>query len=152
MLFRRVLFGSVVFCLRLKSFKRRGLPIDCLTDELVLDVFRALAKGRCSRDGVESLFRFILESAADTQDERADVESALSSLGEDPVTDQMLDQQLSDALKTFKPGRVESQGQRHRFVMGTLMHVYRGRVDGTRLAQRAQLVLSQNVAKSSVSE
>ncbi|MCH7924036.1 MAG: Glu-tRNA(Gln) amidotransferase subunit GatE [Planctomycetes bacterium] len=142
-------FVAVVFCQRLKSFKRRGLPIDCLTDELVMDVFRTHAKGRCSRDGVEKLFQFILESATGTQGERGDVESALSSLGEDPVTDQTLDQQLSDAWKTFKPGRIESHGQRHRFVMGRLMQEYRGRVDGTRLAQRAQLVLSPNVAKSS---
>ncbi|MCH8146451.1 MAG: Glu-tRNA(Gln) amidotransferase subunit GatE [Planctomycetes bacterium] len=142
-------FVAVILCQRLKSFKRCGLPIDGLTDQLVLDVFRATAKGRCSRDGVEKIFRIILESIADAQSEPVDVESALLSLGEDSATDQALDEQLADALRAFKPGRQESGGRRHRFVMGRLMHKYRGRVDGTRLAQRAHLILSQNVANSS---
>ena len=140
---------AVVLCQRLKAFKRRGLPIDCLTDEIILDVFRAHAKGRCSREGVEQLFGLILESAADPQGDMADVETALESFEDGSMTNQTLDQKLMAALKKFGPNRLDAESRRHRYVMGVLMGEYRGRVDGTRLAQRARLAPSEKIAQPS---
>lgn len=65
------------------------------------------------------------------------------------MTNQTLDQKLMAALKKFGPNRLDAESRRHRYVMGVLMGEYRGRVDGTRLAQRARLAPSEKIAQPS---
>ena len=132
---------ALVLCQRLKSFRRAGLPLSRLTDEVLLEAFKAHADGRCGRDGLIQVFYALLGGTADSSQQTPSVEQALASLG-DAAAQNEIDSELSAAMKRFGNERFRTAASRHRHIMGALMHRFRGRVDGSALSEQVRDALA----------
>jgi glutamyl-tRNA(Gln) amidotransferase subunit E len=114
---------------RLTAFRRAGLDVKALDDDVVFDVFKTHAEGRLAREGIVKVLRHLFEKGGT-------VEETLAALGIEPITDDReIAQRVEAAVDAAGAKSFAGDGAWHRHVMGCLMKDLLGRVAGRRLAE-----------------
>jgi glutamyl-tRNA(Gln) amidotransferase subunit E len=133
------LLAGVFLCQHLKALRRKGMPVENLSDEIIIRIFEAHKSGRLAREGIVEVIEHLLSSSKsesrrlpDTPKQAGDiVGKALQKLGFTPLTKEKINKEIDrenrslDAQAAF--ATIE---KKHRYLMGQLMEKLVGRVEG----------------------
>ncbi len=113
----------------LKGLKKEGVDVDSLSDEALLDVFKAISAGAASKEAIPELIKW-LASHPSRRVEDALVELGLRKMSEDEVKELVC--RIIDANLVL----LEKRGERAvNALMGEVMKHVRGRADGKLVAK-----------------
>ncbi|MEM4189822.1 MAG: Glu-tRNA(Gln) amidotransferase subunit GatE, partial [Candidatus Caldarchaeum sp.] len=104
------------------SLSRDGYPVQQLTDNKFIEVFRTLAEGRFSKEVLPDLLGWL------SKNPNASVEEAVKTLGITTVTPSMLEDEIK-ALVSSHANELDDPRLVNK-LMGDLMKKYRGKIDG----------------------
>jgi glutamyl-tRNA(Gln) amidotransferase subunit E len=136
-------FAAVVLVQRFKHLRRSGVPVVQLSDAEILEVFRAHATGRLTREGVvAALERLALEPPSE-EDAAARVTRVLAEQRLTPASESEVRDGLRSRLAQLDARRFETPAQQARFLCGRLMEDLLGRCEGRRLAELAQAAVGK---------
>lgn len=127
-------FAAVILVERLTAFRREGLPVNALTDEMIQEVFRVQAERQVAREGVIPALRALarLEPSSDPID--TVVKRTLHTLGLTPAMEDEVRRDLEQQATHLDGSRFASRAQQCKYLIGVLGLTYRGRMEGRRLA------------------
>ncbi|MEM1949094.1 MAG: hypothetical protein QXY50_01320, partial [Candidatus Caldarchaeum sp.] len=107
------------------SLAREGAHVANLTDERLVEVFKALAGGGFSKEALPDVLRWLCSNPAST------VEDAVRQLGLGTVSHEDVE---AEVMKMVVSSRLDLNDPRlANRLMGDLMKKYRGRIDGKQL-------------------
>ncbi|MDW8359122.1 MAG: Glu-tRNA(Gln) amidotransferase subunit GatE [Candidatus Caldarchaeum sp.] len=107
------------------SLKREGLAVESLTDQKLVEVFKALAEGIYSKEAVPDVLRWLCSHP------EAAVDEAVKNLGLGAVSTESVEAEVM-AMVMAHSSEVEDPRLANR-LMGDLMKKYRGKIDGKQL-------------------
>ncbi len=129
-------FAAVVLVQRFKAWRREGRDPARLSDELVVEVFKAQHEGRISREGVLTVFDYLLSRPEDDGAPAQRVADAIAALQLEPATDAEVTGGVADAVERIGAGRFPDARTRYNYLMGVLMSEFHGRIDASDVARR----------------
>ena len=120
--------ASTTLLQMIKALEREKLPVENLTDNMIIDVFRLLADGKIAKEAIEDLFRILSEAP------ELSAQEAAKKLGLEAITSEQLDT-LVDELLSKNKSLLKEKGERaFAPLMGELMKQVRGKIDGKLVA------------------
>ncbi len=127
-------FATRILVEQFTAFSREGLPIYSLCDDDVFEVFKALAAGDFSQEGVTIVLGRALRTPIDIAFDGSHVAAELNEFPPPATVDELdtrIQAHLSNGEAAGKPA-----SKTHRIIMGRLMAEFRGRLHGTLIAER----------------
>ena len=143
-------FVAVMLFQRLKAFRRAGLDPQRLTDEELYCIFKMNADGRLAREGVPQLFELLLKSPPFYTDNESRVTAMLTELKMHPVTEDELNGLLDEAITRAESKIFATPARQQRYLMGQLMQILVGRIEGKRLAEMLDERMNGSLSSQSV--
>src|SRR5919108_186626 len=123
----------------LVNLERQGFDTMLLTEDIIMDVFKKLDVGIIAKESIVLIFEKILKKEVKTVDE------AIKALGITSMTDQELnmaiDRILEQNILTIREKGTGSIGM----LMGRIMAVLRGKVDGQKINSALRQRLEQKI-------
>jgi glutamyl-tRNA(Gln) amidotransferase subunit E len=123
----------------LVNLERQGFDTMLLTEEIIIDVFKKLDAGIIAKESIVLIFEKILKKEVKTVDE------AIKALGITYMTDQELnmaiDRILEQNISTIREKGTGTIGM----LMGRIMAVLRGKVDGQKINSALRERLEQKI-------
>jgi glutamyl-tRNA(Gln) amidotransferase subunit E len=130
----------------LVNFERQGFDTMLLTEDILMDVFRRLNAGIIAKESIVLIFEKILRKEVKTVDE------AIIALGITSITDQELniaiDRILEQNISIIREKGTGSSGM----LMGRIMAVLRGKVDGQKINSVLRERLEQKIKANRTKE
>lgn len=127
-------FAAVVLVQRCTAFRREGLAVDALEDELIQEVFLAHADGRLAREGVVPVLHELARLGPTAESAATRVNRTLQTLGLMPASEDEVRRYLEQQLARLDETRFATREKQCRYLIGIVACAYRGRVEGRRLA------------------
>ena len=116
----------------LKSLAREGVPIDNIDERRIEEVVAAVAEGKISKDAVPDVLEHLAKNPGEG------VEDAIKALGIESLSLEAVERLVEEAVRSLE-GEIREKGMRALGkVMGRVMPVLRGRVDGKVVAEIAR--------------
>ncbi|MEM4699449.1 MAG: Glu-tRNA(Gln) amidotransferase subunit GatE [Candidatus Nezhaarchaeales archaeon] len=113
----------------LKGLRKEGVNVDAVTDEQLLDAFRAVAEGRVSKEAIPDLVKWLASKPGGT------VEEALKELGLRALSEEELRRIVAEVVGS-NLDLVKRRGEAAiNALMGEVMRQVRGRADGGLVAK-----------------
>jgi len=113
----------------LKASKREGIDVDNVSDEQVLEMFRAVGTGELMKEALQDVFVWL------SKNQNRSVEDALASLGLTAISEKelgrLVEETLAENAKLVKERGEDSFGA----LMGIVMKRLRGRVDASQVSK-----------------
>ena len=129
-------FAAVVLVQRAIAWRRAGLPIASMPDDLIYSVFKLHADRQLSREGVQAMITHILRQPVSFQEQAMSTLPELTrELGFAPATESQIREAVQQVIEEHSTDSFPSDCQRFNYMMGTLMRKLFGRADGRLLAQ-----------------
>jgi glutamyl-tRNA(Gln) amidotransferase subunit E len=123
----------------LVNFERQGFDTMLLTEDILMDVFRKLDTSIIAKESIVLIFEKILRKEVKT------VEEAITALGITSITDQELnmaiDRILEQNISIIREKGIGSSGM----LMGRIMAILRGKVDGQKINSVLRERLEQKI-------
>ena len=119
----------------LKDLRRNKVPTENLTEEHFNSIFKALGKGKISKEAVPELMEFLSRKPDDT------VEHALKDMGIQALTEDKLREIVR---KVIAGNSAHAKAKNMGPLMGDIMKEVRGRIDGKTVSR----ILRQELEKS----
>ncbi len=123
------------------SLRREGYPIDDISDEKIYDLFKIFKQGKISKEAFPDIIAFLSKNSDKT------VGDALRSLKVETISlnelEKIIDQIIERNLHLLK-----ERGERaFKPLMGDVMRVVRGKVDGKIVSQTLQRKIAEKLAQ-----
>jgi glutamyl-tRNA(Gln) amidotransferase subunit E len=116
-----------------KWLTRKGLPFSKLSDEEICAVFEAMRGGRIAKEGVAGvLARMVREKGDDGAG--ISVDETLAALGLTPAGEAEVREFARGLVASASGKTLYNPGSIHRYLMGNMMQVFKGRSDGAVVA------------------
>ncbi len=120
----------------LTSLRREGLRVDELSDEVIIDVFKALKEGKISKEALSDILELLAKKPGLT------VDQAISKLGLEKVSEEDVRMYIKELIKQKIDLIKERRERAFKPLMGLVMAKFRGRIDGKIIAQILEKELS----------
>jgi len=127
--------AAVILCQRFKAFRRAGLDPARLTDEDLCEVFQAHAEGRLAREGILMVLEYLLRHDVAPEPGISRVRQACARLRLSPASEGEVRAHLTRPLRALDDRQFPTRATKQRYLMGQLMRVFAGRIDGGRVAR-----------------
>ena len=124
----------------LTSLKREGIEVERLEDRHLLEVFEHLSKGTYAKEALPEILRWL------AQNPTATVEEAVEQLGVRAPPQEEIVKTIDDLIERNRHLLADRKAVNK--LMGDLMKIYRGRVDGSLLNQLLRRRLEEARAKA----
>jgi len=113
----------------IKSLKREGFAVERIREEDLLEFFKLVSRGEVAKEAAPEVIKWLSENPGRR------LEEAVSELGLRPVNLEEVEARIKELL--VKHGNLVKANPRKAvsIIMGDLMKVYRGKVDGAKLYQ-----------------
>ncbi len=132
-------FASVLTGL-MKSLKREGFDVDRISDKHLLDIATLLAKGELAKEAVEEVLKGIAQGK---------YKDVLQYLREARISDQELERVVDEAINRLE-AKIKEKGERaFSAVMGEVMKVVRGKVDGAKVSKLVRRKIKEKLEEVS---
>jgi glutamyl-tRNA(Gln) amidotransferase subunit E len=130
----------------LVNFERQGFDTMLLTEDILMDAFRKLDAGIIAKESIVLIFEKILRKEVKT------VNEAITALGIISITDQELniaiDRILEQNISIIREKGIGSSGM----LMGRIMAILRGKVDGQKINSVLRERLEQKIKANRTKE
>jgi len=121
----------------LKSLKRDGVPVENISEEKIIEMFKLIADGKIVKEAIPQVLSWIAKNPD------KDVNLAITALGLSQMTDEeiisLIDKTIKENIDYIKERGERAMGK----LMGELMRIIRGRADG----KRVSILLKERLAK-----
>ena len=107
----------------IKSLKRDGVQIEKVSDDQLVEIFRAVGSGQLAKEAIPDVFTWL------SKNEDEDLQKSLESLGLRMLSEEELDQLVERVVKTNKQSIDKQGGKAFGMLMGLIMKEARGRAD-----------------------
>ncbi len=113
----------------MKSLKREGFKVELVKEEDLLKFFKLVSKGVVAKEAAPEIIKWLAENPD------KGLEDAISALGLKPVSLEEVEARVRELLEKYENLVKANPRKAISTIMGDIMKVYRGRVDGARLYQ-----------------
>ena len=113
----------------LKSLKREGFKVELVRDSDLFEISRLIAKGEIAKEAAPEIIKWLSENPEKS------VKDALDALNLRPVDMGEVERKIDELVERYGAMVKENPRKASSIIMGELMKVYRGRVDGGKLYQ-----------------
>ena len=113
----------------MKSLKREGFKVELVKEEDLLKFFKFVSKGVVAKEAAPEIIKWLAENPD------KGLEDAISALGLKPVSLEEVEARVRELLEKYENLVKANPRKAISTIMGDIMKVYRGRVDGARLYQ-----------------
>jgi len=113
----------------MKSLKREGFKVELIRDSDLFEISRLIAKGEIAKEAAPEIIKWLSENPEKS------VEDALDALNLRPVDMGEVERKIDELVERYEAMVRENPRKASSIIMGELMKVYRGRVDGGKLYQ-----------------
>jgi len=108
----------------LRNLRREGYPVENVSEEKLIEIFEAVARGRVSKEAIADIIKYISNHPMTT------IDKAIEELGLTRMTLEELRAIVRTVIESNRE-RVLKMGERaHGMLMGRVMSKVRGRIDG----------------------
>ncbi len=113
----------------MKSLKREGFKVELVRDSDLFEISRLIAKGEIAKEAAPEIIKWLSENPEKS------VRDALDALNLRPVDMGEVERKIDELVERYGAMVKENPRKASSMIMGELMKVYRGRVDGGKLYQ-----------------
>ena len=113
----------------MKNLKREGFKVELVRDSDLFEISRLIAKGEIAKEAAPEIIKWLSENPEKS------VRDALDALNLRPVDMSEVERKIDELVKRYGAMVKENPRKASSMIMGELMKVYRGRVDGGKLYQ-----------------
>ena len=130
-----------IFINILRNLEREGVPVENLSENHIEDVVRALAQHRITKDVVPQVLEFLAKNPT------KNVEEAIKALGIGAISLEEVEKLVEEAVEALKE-EIMSRGMAALSkVMGRVMPVLRGKIEGRVVAEIVKKKISELLEK-----
>ncbi|HIQ29598.1 MAG TPA: Glu-tRNA(Gln) amidotransferase subunit GatE [Candidatus Caldiarchaeum subterraneum] len=122
------------------SLKREGVQVESLEDKHFVEIFRMLSNGVFAKEAIPDILRWLANNPAES------VEKAVEKLGVRSPPREELEKTIEELLEVNK--HLLDDKKAINKLMGDLMRIYRGKVDGALLNQLLRQKLEEARART----
>jgi len=108
----------------LKSLKRDGFPVENITDEKIIEVFKLLKNGIIAKEAIPDILQYISENPDE------DLNKVVDKLGLRAISKDELENIIDEVLEKNKELLIKKKERAFGAIMGDVMKIVRGRIDG----------------------
>ncbi len=126
----------------LRSLSREGVPVDNISDEHFEELFKALEKGLLAKEAIPEILRYVALNPQHS------ISRAIEKLGLKALTMEELDTLIKRVLDNNRDLIRRLREKSWRPLMGEIMKIVRGRVDGRIVAERLRAKLKELLEES----
>jgi len=131
-----------IFVNILRSLEREGVPVENLSEKHIEDVIRALAEQKVAKDVVPQILEYLAKNPT------KNVEEAVKVLGIGTVSREEVERLVEEAIEALRE-EIMSRGMAALSkVMGRVMPMLRGKVEGRVVAEIAKKKISEILEKN----
>ena len=137
-------FTAVVLTQKLKALRRAGYEVHQLTGDEIFETFKTMHQGRFAKEGLDRVFVELLRARSDQSDPAGRVSLAIQSFCNSPATEKDIRSAAGSIIRQLAHERFGNDQDKHRYIMGRLMELWRGRFDGAELSAIVSELLDQS--------
>jgi len=130
-----------IFVNILRNLEREGVPIENLSEKHIEDVVRALAEHKVVKDIVPQILEFLAKNPA------KNVEEAIKTLGVGTVSLKEVEKLVEEAVEALREEIMKRGMASLSKVMGRVMPMLRGKIEGRIVAEIAKKKISEMLKK-----
>ncbi len=121
----------------LRSLKHEGVNVESIRDEHLIELFKLVEAGRASKEAIPEILRWIANNPSKT------VAEAIKELGIELMSLEEIERLVDDIIRKNMP-LIRQRGMRAMGpIMGEIMKVARGRVDGRMVSELVKKKISE---------
>jgi len=113
----------------MKSLKREGFKVELVGDSDLFEISKLIAGGEIAKEAAPEIIKWLSKNPGKS------VRDALDALNLRPVDMSEVEKKIDELIKRYKSMIEENPRKASSIIMGELMKIYRGRIDGGRLYQ-----------------
>ena len=127
----------------LKSLRRDGFPVENITDEKLIEVFKLLKNGVIAKEAIPEILQYLSENPEEDLDEIVD------KLGLRAISMNELEKIVENILRKNRELLIKKRERAFGAIMGDVMRIVRGKIDGKIVNEVVREKLSAELAKLS---
>ncbi len=121
----------------LKMLKGEGVPIENISDEDIEETLKLVAENKVSKEAIPEILSYIAKHSGTTPIEAAE------KLGLTRISEEELDKIIEDAINQNMNIIMEKPEKAFKIIMGTVMKIVRGKIDGKTVAEHVRRKLQE---------
>ncbi|HDD63930.1 MAG: Glu-tRNA(Gln) amidotransferase GatDE subunit E [Thermoprotei archaeon] len=126
----------------MKDLRRRGFDIESLEDEKIIDTFLLLDKGIIAKEALPEILKELCENPD------MDVNAVIEKLGLRKISLDELKSYVRQVIKEKRNNLIARREKAVNIVMGEVMKVFRGKVDGKIVYQVVSEIVAKEIGSS----
>lgn len=123
----------------MKSLKREGVNVEMIGDEGLIEFFRMVAGGELAKEAAPEVMRWMAKNPGKS------IREAVEALGLRPVDLGEVEARISELADKYGELLRRSPDKAISIIMGDLMRVYRGKIDGAKLHQMVSEIVQRKI-------
>ncbi len=124
-----------------RSLKRDGLPMELISEETIVEMFKLVEKGVIVKEAVPEVLAWLAKNPSKS------VEEAVEALGIKAIPLSEVERIIDEVLKVKEPLIKERGVRAEKAIMGEVMKVLRGKVDGKRVSELVSRKLREALSR-----
>jgi len=114
----------------MKSLRREGVNVENIGDEELIEFFRMVSRRELAKEAAPEVLKWLAENPGKT------LQEAVQALGLKPVELGEVEAKIRELAEKYESLLRSNPRKATSIIMGDLMKVYRGRVDGGKFSPR----------------
>ena len=119
----------------LKSLRAEGIDVDSLSEEAIREIFDLLSKGVFSKEAIPDIIKYVCEK-------KVEPSRAIEDLGIKRLSIEDVEKIVDDFIERNRLEVIKRGDKAYGYVMGRVMEILRGRVDGKMVSDIVRRKLS----------